>query len=73
MKSSWKKITFIIKLKNSLIKTNIIGTPFVKEILEEDSINSKVLNDISNNNSQEDKKEDDEKINLDKDIKDIFE
>ena len=72
MKSSWKKITFIIKLKNSLIKTNIIGTPFVKEILEEDSINSKVLNDISNNNSQ-DKKEDDEKINLDKDIKDIFE
>ena len=34
-------------LNNSLTSNNIVGTPFVKEILSEDSINSKVLNDIS--------------------------
>jgi len=62
----------IHELNNSLIKTNIIGTPFVKELIKEDSINSKVLNDISNNNLQEDKKELEIKKILDNEITDIF-
>ena len=40
-------------LNNSLTSNNIVGTPFVKEILSEDSINSKVLNDISKKNIEE--------------------
>jgi hypothetical protein len=62
----------IHELNNSLIKTNIIGTPFVKELIKEDSINSKVLNDITNNNLQEDKKEFETKKILDNEITDIF-
>ena len=36
----------IQELNNSLSSNNIVGTSFVKEIVDEDSINSKVLNDI---------------------------
>ena len=64
----------IKELNNSLIKTNVIGTPFVKDLLEEDSINSNVLNEISNTNL-EDKNKKKEKIKNfdDKKISDIFE
>ena len=64
----------IKELNNSLIKTNVIGTPFVKDLLEEDSINSNVLNEISNTNL-EDKNKEKEKIKNfdDKKISDIFE
>ena len=37
-------------LNNSLLKNNIIGSPFLKEKIEESSINSKVLNDITDSN-----------------------
>ena len=37
-------------LNNSLLKTNIIGAPFIKDKIEETNINSKVLNDIADNN-----------------------
>ena len=37
-------------LNNSLLKNNIIGSPFVKDKIEETNINSKVLNDITDNN-----------------------
>ena len=58
-------------LNNSLTKNNIVGTPFVKDQVQETSINSKILNDISKTNS------DKEKLNLeisdlDKEIDDIF-
>jgi len=62
----------IQELNNSLIKNNVVGTPFVKEIIKEDSINSKVLNDISNNNLQEDKKASKQHKDLDDEISDIF-
>ena len=59
-------------LNNSLSKNNIVGTPFVKEILKEDSINSKVLNDISENNKKNDIKKTDLDKDLNKEINDIF-
>tara|TARA_Y100000741_G_C18250619_1_gene557156 strand:- start:128 stop:1084 length:957 start_codon:yes stop_codon:yes gene_type:complete len=62
----------IQELNNSLIKTNIVGTPFVKETIEEDSINSKILNDITNNNLEDEKKASKPKIDLDDEINDIF-
>ena len=62
----------IQELNNSLIKNNIVGTPFVKEIIKEDSINSKVLNDITNNNLQENKKTSEQNKDLDDEITDIF-
>ena len=62
----------IKELNNSLTKNNIVGTPFAKELVEEDSINSKVLNDISNNNLQDEKKKNEEKTDLDDEINDIF-
>ena len=65
----YKKIK---ELNNSLIKNNIVGTPFLKEKIKEVSINSKVLNDISNKNLVDEKK----RIEIDKDlneqINDIF-
>ena len=65
----YKKIQ---ELNNSLIKNNVVGTPFVKEIIKEDSINSKVLNDISNNNLQENKKKSELTSDIDDEINDIF-
>ena len=62
----------IQELNNSLSSNNIVGTSFVKEIVDEDSINSKVLNDISNNNLLEEKKKLEKKILLDDKINDIF-
>tara|TARA_B100000795_G_scaffold224769_1_gene180278 strand:+ start:612 stop:941 length:330 start_codon:yes stop_codon:yes gene_type:complete len=65
----YKKIK---ELNNSLVKNNIVGTPFLKEKIKEVSINSKVLNDISNKNLVDEKK----RIEIDKDlneqINDIF-
>ena len=37
-------------LNNSLLKNTIISSPFLKEKIEETNINSKVLNDITDNN-----------------------
>ncbi len=80
IKNNFAKVEFeknniykqIQELNNSLIKNNIVGTPFVKEIIKEDSINSKVLNDISKNNLEEDKKISEQKDELDDEINDIF-
>ena len=63
----------IKELNNSLIKTNVIGTPFVKDIVKEDSINSKVLNEISNTNFYEENKAKEKIKNLEDKISDIFE
>tara|TARA_B110000240_G_scaffold192857_1_gene237738 strand:+ start:62 stop:976 length:915 start_codon:yes stop_codon:yes gene_type:complete len=63
----------IKELNSSLIKTNVIGTPFVKDIFEEDSINSKVLSEISNTNLQEENKAKEKIKNLEDKISDIFE
>ena len=63
----------IKELNNSLIKTNVIGTPFVKDIVKEDSINSKVLNEISNTNFHEENKAKEKIKNLEDKISDIFE
>jgi hypothetical protein len=62
----------IKELNNSLIKNNILGTPFIKDTIEENSINSKVLNDISSINIQEDEKVLEHKTELDDDVNDIF-
>ena len=59
-------------LNNSLTSNNIVGTPYVKEILVDDSINSKVLNDISKKNIEEKKKSLNVTDDLDKEINDIF-
>ena len=59
-------------LNNSLTSNNIVGTPFVKEILSEDSINSKVLNDISKKNIEEEQIEQNITDDLDREINDIF-
>ena len=61
----------IKELNNSLLKTNIIGTPFLEKKIEEDTINSKVLNDISENNLN-DNKNSDKDIDLDVTVNDIF-
>ncbi len=60
------------KIKNSLIKNNIIGTPFVKETVVEDSINSKILNDITDTNLKKEKKKTEQNNNLDDQISNIF-
>ena len=62
----------IQNLNNSLTSNNIVGTPYVKEILVDDSINSKVLNDISKKNFEEEKKTLNVTDDLDKEIYDIF-
>ena len=61
----------IQELNNSLTTTNIVGTPFVKDKVKEDTINSKILNDISKSNLNKEniKSETDD---LDKEINDIF-
>ena len=50
-------------LNNSLLKNSIISSPFLKEKTEETNINSKVLNDIADNNLKNTKKS-----NKDKDL-----
>ena len=63
------------ELNNSLTKNNVIGTPFVKKSFVEDSINAKILNDISVLNLKKDEIEIDEKkdtTDLDKQINNIF-
>ena len=62
----------IQELNNSLSKTNILGTPFIKEKIVEDNINSKVLNDISENNINKEKEKSSVNNSLDKEIEDIF-
>ena len=62
----------IKELNNSLIKNNIIGTPFVKETVAEDSINSKILNDITDTNLKKEKEKIRQNNNLDDQISDIF-
>ena len=62
----------IQELNNSLSKNNVVGTPFVKEKIVEDSINSKVLNDISKNNLNEESAKLIIDNELDKEINDIF-
>ena len=59
-------------LNNSLIKTNIVGTPFVKKIVEEESINSKVLNDIKNKNLKDEEIKSEINTDLDEEINNIF-
>ena len=61
----------IKELNNSLLKNNIIGTPFLEKKIEEDTINSKILNDISENNLN-DNKNLDKDIDLDVTVNDIF-
>ena len=62
----------IQELNNSLVKNNVVGTPYLKETIANDSINSKVLNDITDTNLKDEKKE--AKINndLDEEINNIF-
>ena len=62
----------IQELNNSLSKTNILGTPFVKEKIVEENINSKVLNDISEKNIKKEKEKSSANNDLDKEIEDIF-
>jgi chromosome segregation ATPase len=59
-------------LNNSLTKTNIVGTPFVKKIVDEESINSKVLNDIKNKNLKDEKIKSEKNTDLDEEINNIF-
>ncbi|MDB4081852.1 hypothetical protein N9500_02900 [Candidatus Pelagibacter sp.] len=59
-------------LNNSLTKTNIVGTPFIKKIVEEESINSKVLNDIKNKNLKDEKIKSEKNTDLDEEINNIF-
>ena len=61
----------IKELNNSLLKNNIVGTPFLEKKIEEDTINSKVLNNISENNLN-DNKNSDKDIDLDVTVNDIF-
>ena len=67
-------IFILIKdLNNSLTKTNIIGTPYVKKIVTEQSINSKILNDITIENLKDVKFKTEVTKNLNDKIKNIFE
>ena len=59
-------------LNTSLTKNNVVGSPFKKEIVKEDSINAKVLNDITINNLNEDKYISKSSNDLDDEIKNIF-
>ena len=59
-------------LNNSLTKTNIVGTPFIKKIVEEESINSKVLNDIKNKNLKDEEIKSEINTDLDEEINNIF-
>ena len=55
-----------------MTKTNIVGTPFIKKIVEEESINSKVLNDIKNKNLQDEEIKSEKNTDLDQEINNIF-
>ena len=59
-------------LNNSLTKTNIVGTPFIKDTVEEKSINQKILNDTASINLKKEKIKSEEDKNLDEVINDIF-
>ena len=60
------------ELNNALTKNNIFGTPFVKETVEEDSISSKILNDITDTNLNKEKKKTEKNNNLEETIANIF-
>ena len=62
----------IKELNSSLTKNNIVGTPFINEPIEEDSINSEILNDIIDTNVDEEKKNNNKKNDLDELIGNIF-
>ena len=62
----------IKELNNSLTKNNIFGTPFVKETVEEDSISSKILNDITDTNLKKEKEKTEQNNDLDDQISNIF-
>jgi hypothetical protein len=62
----------IQELNNSLVKNNVIGTPYLKETIANDSINSKVLNDIADTNLKDEKKVDKTNTDLDEEINNIF-
>ena len=61
----------IQELNTTLTKNNIVGTPYVKDKIEEDSINSKILNDISKKNLDDEVIKTEKEV-LDKEINDIF-
>ena len=62
----------IQNLNNSITNTNVIGTPYLKEHFQENSINSKVLNDITNKNLKDEKIKPKENKDLDDQINNIF-
>lgn len=62
----------IQELNSSLIKTNIIGTPFVIENILDTSINAKVLNDISGKNLKNQEKKSEQNDDIADQISDIF-
>ena len=62
----------IQNLNNSLTNTNIIGTPYMKEKVQENSINSKVLNNITNKNLKDEKIKSKDSKDLDDEINNIF-
>ena len=74
--SSEKEKDMIFKkiqnLNNSITNANIIGTPYLKEHVQENSINSKVLNDITNKNLKDEKIKPKENKDLDDQINNIF-
>lgn len=74
--SSEKEKDMIFKkiqnLNNSITNTNVIGTPYLKEHFQENSINSKVLNDITNKNLKDEKIKPKENKDLDDEINSIF-
>ena len=59
-------------LNNSISANNVVGTPFVKEIILEESINSKILNDITKTNLEKEKTNPKSSNELDDLISDIF-
>ena len=59
-------------LNNLLTKNNILGTPYVKDVLDDKSINSRVLNDISDDNKKSEQKKTNSDKDLDNKIVDIF-
>ena len=68
-KSIYKQIQ---ELSDLLTKNNILDTPYQKEIISEDSVNAKVLNNISENNLHEQKNKIEKKDHLNESISDIF-
>ena len=60
------------ELNDSLLKTNVVGTPYLKDKVEKKNINSYILNDISETNIENEKKLSKIDNDLDKKINDIF-